>query len=214
MSKRKTIDTFFKKKDVRASTTGNLILSYFTISKSYFINYTIPFYNTPNIPKLYFFPILFKYSFLIFSYYFSFSLPFPLFRPQPLAPTSTSSKPIPTTMNLTNHTHRHPYPRPKPITKTARPSNPRRSQKQTTRHGQNNPYPRPKPIPKTTRPSTPRRSHKLPSPPSTTPLLHHLPPQQNHNKKSIPKSPKSNKQITTNLKPKPKLHSTTIETTT
>ena len=83
-----------------------------------------------------------------------------------------------------------------------------------TNHIHRHPYPRPKPITKTTRPSTPRRSHKLPSPPSTTPLLHHLPPQQNHNKKSIPKSPKSNKQITTNLKPKTKLHSTTIETTT
>ena len=41
------------------------IISYFTIPKSYFINYIILFYNTPNIPKLYFFPILFKYSFLI-----------------------------------------------------------------------------------------------------------------------------------------------------
>ena len=76
------------------------------------------------------------------------------------------------------------------------------------------PYPWPKPITKITRPSTPCWSHKLPSPPSTTPLLHHLPPQQNHNKKFIPKSPKSNKQITTNLKPKPKLHTATIETTT
>ena len=52
------------------------ILSYFTISKNYFINYTIPFYNTPNIPKLYFFLILFKYSFLtllLFLFFSSFS---------------------------------------------------------------------------------------------------------------------------------------------
>ena len=40
---------------LRASTTGFAISSYFTIPKSYFINYTISFYNTPNIPKLYFF---------------------------------------------------------------------------------------------------------------------------------------------------------------
>ena len=44
----------------------NAILSYFTIPKSYFINYIIPFYNTPNIPKLYYFTILLKYYFLIF----------------------------------------------------------------------------------------------------------------------------------------------------
>ena len=37
----------------------------FTILKSYFINYIIPFYNTPNIPKLYYFTILLKYYFLI-----------------------------------------------------------------------------------------------------------------------------------------------------
>ena len=36
----------------RAPTPRNAILSYFTISKTYFINYTILFYNTPNIPKL------------------------------------------------------------------------------------------------------------------------------------------------------------------
>ena len=39
---------------IRALALGNVTLSYFTISKSYFINYTIPFYNTPNIPKFYF----------------------------------------------------------------------------------------------------------------------------------------------------------------
>ena len=34
---------------LRASTSGFHISSYFTIPKTYFINYTIPFYNTPNI---------------------------------------------------------------------------------------------------------------------------------------------------------------------
>ena len=58
---------------LRASTANFAIPSYFTIPKNYFINYTIPFYNTPNIPKLYFFfPILFKYSFLIL--FFTISL--------------------------------------------------------------------------------------------------------------------------------------------
>ena len=75
---------------IRASPIGNTILSYFTISKNYFINYTIPFYNTPNIQKFYFFPILFKYSILFFFfYYFSFSIHFPLFLPRPLALVST-----------------------------------------------------------------------------------------------------------------------------
>ena len=48
----------------------NSTLSYFTISKSYFINYTISFYNTPYILKLYYFTFLLKYYFLIFLYYF------------------------------------------------------------------------------------------------------------------------------------------------
>ena len=34
---------------LRASTLKNDTLSYFIILKSYFINYTIPFYNTPYI---------------------------------------------------------------------------------------------------------------------------------------------------------------------
>ena len=55
---------------IRASPTSFAIPSYFTIPKSYFINYIIPFYNTPNIPKLYYFTILLKYYFLIFLYYF------------------------------------------------------------------------------------------------------------------------------------------------
>ena len=74
---------------IRASPIGNDMPSYFTISKCYFIKYTILFYNTLNISKFYFFPILFKYSFLFFFYYFSFSIPFPLFIPQPLALVST-----------------------------------------------------------------------------------------------------------------------------
>ena len=48
----------------------NATLSYFTISKSYFINYTISFYNTSYIPKLYYFTFSLKYYFLIFLYYF------------------------------------------------------------------------------------------------------------------------------------------------
>ena len=34
---------------LRASTTGNSITSYFIILKNHFINYTIQFYNAPNI---------------------------------------------------------------------------------------------------------------------------------------------------------------------
>ena len=54
----------------------NFISLYFIILKNYFINYTIPFYNTPSIPKFYFFPILFKYSIL---FYFFFTISFFLF---------------------------------------------------------------------------------------------------------------------------------------
>ena len=35
---------------LRAFPSDNFILVYFIISKNYFINYTIPFYNTLNIP--------------------------------------------------------------------------------------------------------------------------------------------------------------------
>ena len=55
---------------IRASPTGFAISSYFTIPKSYFINYIISFYNTLNFPKLYYLTILLKYYFLIFLYYF------------------------------------------------------------------------------------------------------------------------------------------------
>ena len=55
---------------IRASALKNATLSYFTISKSHFINYTIPFYNTPYIQKLYYFTFSLKYYFLIFLYYF------------------------------------------------------------------------------------------------------------------------------------------------
>ena len=34
---------------LRAFPSGNVILSYFTIPKSYFINYIILFYNTPGV---------------------------------------------------------------------------------------------------------------------------------------------------------------------
>ena len=61
---------------LRALTSENCIPSYFTISKNCFINYTIPFYNIPNIPKLYYFTILLKYIFLISfqqSFFFKFN---------------------------------------------------------------------------------------------------------------------------------------------
>ena len=55
---------------LKASALKNATLSYFTISKSYFINYTIPFYNTPYIQKLYYFTFSLKY------YFFNLSLLF------------------------------------------------------------------------------------------------------------------------------------------
>ena len=94
--------------------------SYFTISKSYFTNYTIPFYKTSNNPKFFFFPfylnILF-YSF--FFYYFSFSIPFPLFLPQPLTPVSTHR----TTHTQRSMIHQSTYPNPSPHTHKHKLSN-------------------------------------------------------------------------------------------
>ena len=49
---------------LKAFTSRIPILSYFTIPKDHFINYTIPFYNTSNIPKVYYFTFLLKYYFL------------------------------------------------------------------------------------------------------------------------------------------------------
>ena len=54
----------------RASALKNATLFYFTISKSYFINYTIPFYNTSYIQKIYYFTFSLKY------YFFNLSLLF------------------------------------------------------------------------------------------------------------------------------------------
>ena len=48
---------------LRALALRNATLSYFTIPKSYFIDYTIPFYNTPYIQKLYYFTFSLKYYF-------------------------------------------------------------------------------------------------------------------------------------------------------
>ena len=48
---------------LRASALKNATLSYFTIPKSYFINYIILFYNTPYIQKLYYFTFSLKYYF-------------------------------------------------------------------------------------------------------------------------------------------------------
>ena len=48
----------------------------FTISKSNFITYTIPFYNSTHIKKLYSFIFSIKYYFLIFLYYIFFIVTF------------------------------------------------------------------------------------------------------------------------------------------
>ena len=73
---------------LRASPTGFAIPSYFTILKSYFINYTVPFYNIPNIPKLYYFTILLKYYFFNLSLLFISNI-----LPKPPKTTSCKSEP-------------------------------------------------------------------------------------------------------------------------
>ena len=55
---------------IRGLVLKNASLSYFTILKSYFINYTILFYNTSYIQKLYYFTFSLKY------YFFNLSLLF------------------------------------------------------------------------------------------------------------------------------------------
>ena len=66
----RTINICSSWKSCWASALKNAILSYFTILKSYFINYTIPCYNTPYIQKLYYFTFSLKY------YFFNLSLLF------------------------------------------------------------------------------------------------------------------------------------------
>ena len=51
-------------------------LFFFTISKRNFITYTITFYNTLYIKKLYYFTFSLKYYFLIFLYYFFSTITF------------------------------------------------------------------------------------------------------------------------------------------
>ena len=76
---------------VRALASGNATLSHFTISKSYFINYTIPFYNTPNIPKFYFAILHIKIIYLHNKLYFWFFSNFFLL----LSSTSITAPPLP-----------------------------------------------------------------------------------------------------------------------
>ena len=74
---------------LRVLASGNDTLSHFTISKRYFINYAIPFYNTPNIPKFYFTILHIKIIYLHNKIYFFFFCFFPIFSstfPQPLSP--------------------------------------------------------------------------------------------------------------------------------
>ena len=54
---------------LKALASKNAILYFFTISKSNFTTYTIPFYNFTHIKKLYSFTFSLKYYFLIFLYY-------------------------------------------------------------------------------------------------------------------------------------------------
>ena len=76
---------------VRALASGNATLSHFTISKSYFINDTIPFYNTPNIPKFYFDILHIKIIYLHSKIYFWFFSNFFLL----LSSTSITAPPLP-----------------------------------------------------------------------------------------------------------------------
>ena len=127
---------------LRASTSGSHISFYFTILKSYFINYTISFHNMPNIPKLYYFSILLKYYFLIFLYYYFsnrhffykfnyssfFKFNYSSFLPQPLASASQPTKrrhqtQKPATTKNKQSPPRHHYPRPNKI--PPEPKNPK-----------------------------------------------------------------------------------------
>ena len=84
---------------LKALASGNATLSYFSISKNYFINYTIPFYNTSNIPKFYFTILHIKIIYLrnkIYFFFFSFFFNFLLHLPS----TSITAPPLP------SHHHR------------------------------------------------------------------------------------------------------------
>ena len=117
----------------------NTILFYITISKSYFIIYSILFYNIQNISNsIFFFATLFKYSFLFFFYYFSYfsssslpPLPLSNWQPQhhhhrhsyPSKPPATSHRPTTTTTTTIVHAnYQNPYTQPptqKPIQQLA-----------------------------------------------------------------------------------------------
>ena len=83
--------------------------------KNYFINYTISFYNTSNIPKFYFFPfylnILFYSFFLLFLFFFSFSSLSPSTSSTGSTHKATHTKTHDTPINLskliTTHTEPH-----------------------------------------------------------------------------------------------------------
>ena len=74
---------------LRESALKNVILFFFTILKSNFIIYNIPFYNTTYIKKFYYFIFLLKYYFLIF---FIISFPTSLFFSTPKVTFSWASE--------------------------------------------------------------------------------------------------------------------------
>ena len=110
---------------VRALASENATLSHFTISKSYFINYTISFYNTPNIPKFCFSILHIKILYLHNKIYFLFFSNFFLL----LSSTSITAPPLPShhhcasTMPTTahclpkSHRNKNPYYKKKKIKK-------------------------------------------------------------------------------------------------
>ena len=105
----------------RAFASRNAISSYFTIQKTILsiILYHFTTHPTSQNSFFFFFPfylnILF-YSFFFFFYYFSFSIPFPLSLPQPLAPVSTYRATHTETHDIP--IHRSTYPNPSPHTES------------------------------------------------------------------------------------------------
>ena len=93
---------------LRALALGNVTLSHFTILKSYCINYTIPFYNTPNIPKFYFSILHIKIIYLnnkIFFSNFFLHLPSTSITAPPLPSHHHRASTMPTTAHYPPKSH-------------------------------------------------------------------------------------------------------------
>ena len=133
----KILESKFLTKLIRAFSSTIAKFLVFTISKHYFFNFKISFYNIPNIKTSIFFTTSFKYYFLIIFYSFFVFIFFILSLPLGLIISTQQSYPLPPTSHHNSNNHQNDQ-RPTPIKsmthvdETNQVDDPRRSTRRST----------------------------------------------------------------------------------